>query len=200
MRWPILVGLGLVLLMRPFPSAADEPFLATLELDPFSIVSFGDQEVYPLPEGSKVVFEFSSSSGAGSFGFVVRPSEALIAPIPLRHADESLQFSLARTATGVMRRGDDGRLIVEIDAYVVVTLGHPDEPGWKKLPIHLTTESAKARSRDGGHEIDVAGGRVSGRGVQLVGTTTNAEDDYPKPGAAVYVVLSGVFDQLPTLE
>jgi hypothetical protein len=120
--------------------------------------------------------------------------------MPLRGSGESMQFSLARTATGVMRRADDGRLVVEIDAYVVVTLEHPEEPGWKRLPIHLTTESAQARSIDGSKVIDVSGGRVAGHGVQLVGTTTNAEDDYPKPGAAVYVILSGVFDRLPTFE
>jgi hypothetical protein len=200
MRRLSLVALGFVAAIWSLPSLADEPFLATLELDPFSIVSFGDQDVYPLPEGSKIVFEFSSSSGKRSLRFVVRPSEALLTPIPLRHADESLQFSLARTATGTMRRGEDGRLIVEISADVVVALDHPDEPGWKRLPILLTTEAATARSQNGAHRIDVSGGRVAGRGVQLVGVATNAGDDYPKPGAAVYVVLSGVFDRLPTLE
>jgi hypothetical protein len=130
----------------------------------------------------------------------VRPSEALIAPIPLGAAGESMQFSLARTASGAMRLGGDGQLIIEIDAYVVVTLDHPENPGWKRLPIRLTTESAQARSLDGRQVIDVSGGRVAGRGVQLVGTATNSDDDYPKPGAPVYVILSGVFDRLPNLE
>ncbi|MGH9388648.1 MAG: hypothetical protein ACRD1Z_03470, partial [Vicinamibacteria bacterium] len=164
-------------------SASAEPFVSTLRLDSFSILSFGDQEVFQFPKDAEIRFEFSSESGDGSLGFVVRPSKALIAPIPLRYGDESLELALAQTANGAMKMGTDGRLIVEIDAYVIVTLNHPEDPGWKKLPIHLTTESTQAKSLEGDHVIDVSGGRVSGRGVQLVGTTTNAEDDYPRPGA-----------------
>jgi hypothetical protein len=117
----------------------------------------------------------------------------------LKHEGESLRFTLANSAKGVMRLASDGRMIVEVDAYVAVTLDHPEAPGVKRLPIHFTTESAQARSLAGDRVIDVSGGRVSGRGVQLVGTATNAEDDYPRPGAPVYVMLSGAFDQLPVL-
>lgn len=191
---------GVLLSFVAATPAGAEPFVATLRLDSFSILSFGDQEVYQFPEGAEIRFEFASESGKGFLGFVVRPSEALIAPIPLRYGDESLEFALARSANGVMKLGNDGRLIVDIDAYVVVTLNHPEEPGWKKIPIHLTTESTQAKSVEGDHVIDVSGGRVSGRGVQLVGAATNAEDDYPRPGAPVYVILSGAFDRLPALE
>lgn len=180
-------------------AASADPFVATLRLDPFSIVSFGDQEIYALPEGSLIEFEFSAAEGSKFLGFVIRPRGALIEPMTLRYADEALRFTLGQTATGVMRLAGDGRVTMEIDAYVIVTLDHPEAPGVKKLPIRLTTESAQAKSLEGDRTIDVAGGRVSGRGVQLVGATTNAEDDYPRPGAAVYVVLSGAFDQLPTL-
>jgi hypothetical protein len=186
--------------LLPLAAGAEEPFVATFRLDPFSVVSFGDQEIYPLPEGSEIQFEFAPSGAPGSRGFSIRPSEALIKPMPLRGVGESMQFTLARTATGVMRRAPEGGLVIEIDAYVTVTLDHPDTPGWKRLPIRLTTESAQARSRDGRQVIDVAGGRVAGRGVQLVGATTNSDADHPKPGAAVYVVLSGVFDRLPSLD
>jgi hypothetical protein len=98
-----------------------------------------------------------------------------------------------------MRLGSDGRPILELDATVVVTLDHPEAPGWKRLPIRFTTESARATSLAGDRTIDVSGGRVSGRGVQLVGVATNSEDDYPRPGAPVYVILSGAFDRLPVL-
>jgi hypothetical protein len=182
------------------PSRASDPFVATLRLDPFSIVSFGDEEVYQLPEGSEIKFEFPAAEGSGSLGFVIHPRDALIGRLPLQRQGESLLFTLARTATGVMRVGSDGRLIVEINAHVNATLDHPEMPGLTKLPIHFTTESAKARSLAGDRVIDVAGGRVSGRAVQLVGTATNTAADYPKPGAAVYVILSGVFDRLPALQ
>jgi hypothetical protein len=195
----MFAALLLALVSVPSPSEAGEPFLSTLRLDPFSIVSFGDQEVYQLPEGSEIVFEFSAAEGTGSLGFQIRPRNALIAPIGLRREDESLRFTLARSAGGVMRLASDGRPILEIDAYVVVTLDHPESPGSKRLPIHFTTESARARSLAGDRVIDVSGGRISGRGVQLVGVATNAEDDYPRPGAPVYVILSGAFDRLPVL-
>ena len=32
---------------------------------------------------------------------------------------------------------------------------------------------------------------------QIVGATTNKENAFPEPGAAVYTVLSGSFDQVP---
>jgi len=179
--------------------ALAEPFVSTLRLDAFSFVSFGDQEIYPLPEGSEIEFEFSSEEGSKLLGFVIRPRGALIEPIPLRYGDEALRFTLARAANGVMRLGKDGVVTMEIDAYVVVTLDHPVTPGVKKLPVRLTTETTQARSSDGRRTIDVAGGRVSGRGVQLVGAATNTEDDYPRPGAPVYVMLSGAFDRLPAL-
>jgi len=199
MRASLVAALGLVTnLLLPSASGA-EPFVATLRLDPFSIVSFGDQEVYQLPEGGEIQFEFSAPEGVGSLGFVIQPRAALIAPMTLRYADESLQFTLGGTATGVMRLGSDGRLILDIDAYVVVTLNHPEEAGVKRLPIHFTTESAEAKSLSGDRVIGVSGGRVAGKGVQLVGTATNAEDDYPRPGAPVYVVLSGAFDRLPEI-
>jgi hypothetical protein len=199
MRSTLLAVLGLCAsVLWPVGSDAD-PFFATLRLDPFSLVSFGDQEIYALPEGSEIEFEFAAAEGKGSIGFTIEPRAALLEPIPLRYEDESLRFSLGRRASGLMKLGDDGRLVMEIDAYVVVTLEHPELAGEKRLPVHLTTESAEARSLSGDRVLPVSGGRISGKGVQLVGTATNAEDDYPRPGAPVYVVLSGSFDRLPDI-
>jgi hypothetical protein len=100
-----------------------------------------------------------------------------------------------------MRLGSDGQLIVEIDASVVVTLNHPERPGVKTLSIRLTTEGVTAKGFDGTQDIPVNGSRMSpaGRGIQLVGAATNEADDYPRPGAPVYVVLSGAFDRLPDI-
>jgi hypothetical protein len=181
------------------PAFAGEPFVATLRLDPFSIVSFGDQEVYSLPEGSEIEFEFATAEAAESVRFVVRPRGAAIGPVALGRDDETMRFTLGRSATGVMRKASDGGVVMEIDAFVIVTLDHAEAPGSKRLPMRFTTESAKARSLRGDRTIDVSGGRVAGRGVQLVGTATNDEDDYPRPGAPVYVILSGSFDRLPVL-
>jgi hypothetical protein len=181
------------------PSVAGEPFVATLRLDPFSIVSFGDQEIYQIPEGSEIQLEFPAAEGTGAMGFQVRPRGADVPPLLLRREDESLRFTLASTANGMMRRAEDGRLMIDLDAFLLVTLDHPDAPGSKSLPIRFTTETAQAKSLEGDRVIDVAGTRVAGSGVQLVGTATNEADDYPKPGAPVYVILSGAFDQLPVL-
>jgi len=181
-------------------ASSAESFFATMKLDETSHLSFGGQENFTIPAG-EIRFEFWEAEGDGSLGFVVRPSEALLAPIPLRYEDESLEVALARQATGSMRQGTDGRLIVEIDAYVVVTLSHPEAPGTKKLSIRPTTEGVTARGFDGTQDISVTGSRMSpdGRGIQLVGATTNEADDYPRPGAPVYVVLSGAFDRLPDI-
>jgi hypothetical protein len=37
----------------------------------------------------------------------------------------------------------------------------------------------------------------SARYAQIVGATTNEENAFPAPGAAVYTVLSGSFDRVP---
>lgn len=197
----MILGLGVLVLAQTLAFASRaSPFIATLQLDGASHISFGGEESFAIPAG-EIRFEFGAAAAEGSLGFVVRPSEALLAPIPLRYEDESLQLTLGRSATGVMRLGPDGRLIVEIDANVVVTLSHPENPGVKKLSIRLTTEGVTAKGFDGTQDIAVSGSRMSlaGRGVQLVGATTNEADDYPRPGAPVYVVLSGAFDRLPDI-
>jgi hypothetical protein len=189
----------LIIALLATPAFADEPFVATLCLDAFSVVSFGDQDVFPIPEGSEIEFEFAATEATGSVAFVIRPRKADIATMPLGRENESMRFTLGRNATGVMRREPDGGVVMEIDAFVIVTVDHPETPGSKRIPMRFTTESAQAKSLNGDRTIDVSGGRVSGRGVQLVGTATNDEDDYPRPGAPVYVILSGAFDRLPVL-
>jgi hypothetical protein len=180
-------------------AATGEPFVANFTLDPFSLISFGDKEVYSLPEGATIKFRFASAEGQDQIAFEIRPFEAVLGPVRLRSSDESMEFALSSPAQGRMRKGSDGQLVMEAGAAVVVTLNHPEKPGFKRMSVRFTTENATALSLDGFRKIDVAGARVSGRGVQLVGTATNAADDYPQPGEPVYVILSGVFDRLPTL-
>ena len=65
----------------------------------------------------------------------------------------------------------------------------------------FTTESTEATNLAGNVTVEITGMRlVEGVWyVQLVGATVNKENAFPKPGAAVYTVLSGQFDQLPDL-
>src|SRR5262245_35032910 len=116
MRTVLPLALLLAIVAVASPSDSQESFIATLRLDPFSVVSFGDQDVYALPEGSEIQFEFSAAEGKGALGFVIQPRFAWIAPLKLEHEGESLRFTLGRQARGVMRRGDDGQLVIELDA------------------------------------------------------------------------------------
>ena len=66
-------------------------------------------------------------------------------------------------------------------------------------PIPFTTETAAASNAQRTDSVSVSGMRLVD-GVwyaQIVGATTNKENAYPAPGAAVYTVLSGSFDQVP---
>ena len=68
-----------------------------------------------------------------------------------------------------------------------------------KYAISFTTEGAAASDAQRTHSVAVNGIRLveSGRYAQIVGATTNPENAYPEPGAAVYTVLSGSFDRVP---
>ena len=63
----------------------------------------------------------------------------------------------------------------------------------------FSTESASATNLENTHSVQITGMRmVEGAWyVQLVGATVNKENAYPKPGTAVYTLLSGQFDQIP---
>gem|GEM_PF-4353595 len=67
--------------------------------------------------------------------------------------------------------------------------------------VRFTTEATVARSAGGAVEIPIQGARVvPGPGyVQLVAGATDAASSLVEPGAAVYAVLSGTFDRLPSL-
>jgi hypothetical protein len=63
--------------------------------------------------------------------------------------------------------------------------------------VPFTTETVSTTS--GGQTLEVTGARiVSGaRYTQLVGATVDKPGSVIDPGAPVYTVLSGTFDQLP---
>ena len=63
----------------------------------------------------------------------------------------------------------------------------------------FSTDSAAASDITGTQTLSVNGLRLV-EGVwygQIVGATTNKANAFPEPGAAVYSVLSGSFDQVP---
>lgn len=171
-----------------------------LILDGLSYISFGDKQVYSIPPGSSIGFRFSESDANGSASFTISPDDVDIGAVRMEGDGEALLFGLAKPASGVMLVGADGTATISFDAQTRVALRHPTAEGMRDVTIHFTTESATAKSLDGKTRIDVAGMRVNraARAIQLVGTSAVAASDYPEPGEAVYVVLSGVFDTLPS--
>lgn len=92
----------------------------------------------------------------------------------------------------------DGRKIT-FTATVRASLQGPGESGAFDYTMPFTTDSAAASNSEGTETLSVTGLRLVD-GVwygQIVGATTNKENAFPEPGAAVYSVLSGSFDQIP---
>jgi hypothetical protein len=82
---------------------------------------------------------------------------------------------------------------------VRATLEGPNGHGSFDYTLPFTTESATATSADGTDTQSVTGLRlVTGVGyARLVGATTNRQNAFPEPGAAVTTILSGSFDRVP---
>ncbi len=199
MAWRFsLVALLWSLLGIGSPSYGEE-LTATLTLDGLSFVSFQDREVYSIPAGSTVRFNFGTPS-LGSVSLAIKPSDVDMGPLTLRDGKGTMRFGLSQGAIGSARLGNDG-VIMELVAEVVVTLLHPEQGGSKKIRLLLTTESAEGWNLGGTDKVSLTGMRMSpiARAIQLVGATTNAANDFPEPGAAVKVVLSGAFDKFPSL-
>lgn len=183
------------------PEATTAELVSTLTLDGLSFVSFQDREVYSIPSGGTIKFHFPSLEGEGSIPLSLSPADAALGPMMIRGGEGAMTFELVGPATGAVRPGANGDLIFELGAQVRVTLTHPEQGGSKEIPVHFSTETKESVSLDGQDKVTVTGMRVhpAARAIQLVGTSTNAANDYPGPGVAVYVVLSGTFDQLPQL-
>ena len=90
--------------------------------------------------------------------------------------------------------------IVEMNAVIAATISPgAAEPFTYGMPF--TTEKVVAQDLAGQLSIEITGMRLVEDVwyVQLVGATVNKANAYPKPGTAVYTVLSGTFDHLPDL-
>ena len=82
---------------------------------------------------------------------------------------------------------------------VSAMLQSASESGAHTYTMPFTTDAAAASNAAGTETLSVTGLRLVD-GVwygQIVGATTNHTNAFPEPGAAVYSVLSGSFDQMP---
>ena len=175
-----------------------EEALGTFRLDGLSFVSFGDQQFLIPESGATIVFRFGTPNEDGSLPFKIQPADVSIAPIPLPSGQGTLRYSLVATAFGFLRPTEQGRKI-EFNAAVAATLDAPEGSGTYKYTVPFTTETAAASNAQRTDSVTVSGMRLVD-GVwyaQIVGAATNKENAFPEPGAAVYTVLSGSFDQVP---
>lgn len=172
---------------------------STLSLDGSSFVSFGNQEIFSIPLGSSIVFEFGSPNAEGEVPFTIQPSGVTIPAIPMGTGDNELRYTLSSSTTGVMTPTPTGRRI-NFTAPLRATIVSPDgTSGYYDYSIPITTETAEAQDIAGALQIEITGLRLldSIWYCQLVGGTTNRENAFPEPGTAVYAVLNGTFDQVP---
>ena len=179
-------------------TARAEESLGTFRLDGLSFISFGDRQLLVPPTGSTIVFRFGTPNDDGSVPFKIQPADVSIAPIPLPSGQGTLKYQLVAPAFGFVRPTENGRKI-EFNAAVAATLDAPEGSGTYKYTMSFTTEAAAASNAQRTHSVAVSGMRLVDRAgyAQIVGATTNKENAYPEPGAAVYTVLSGSFDRVP---
>ena len=189
-------GFVLMALLVATPAASET--VGTFTLDGLSFISFGDDQFLYLPAGSTLKFRFGTTQSDGSTPFTIEPSDVEIGDVSLPSGGV-LHYAMASTASGSIRPVADGRLI-QFTGTVRATLdtgGAGD--GSYNYVIPFTTEVTAATNIPGTKELSVYGMRLV-EGVwygQIVGATTNKGNAFPEPGAAVYTVLSGSFDQVP---
>ena len=177
-----------------FPIAAET--VGTFTLDGLSFVSFQDEEVLSLASGT-IRFHFGEPLADGSVPFTIAPGDVSIPEIPLSKGG-TLAYTVASTASGVIRRTSIGRTLT-FTAQIDATFTEDDHQGTLRYSVPFTTESVSATSRDGKERVEASGMRVvdGARYARIVGAAVNRANAVPKPGTAVYAVLSGQFDQLP---
>jgi hypothetical protein len=193
---PSLAAVFSALWLFAMPAASEET-VGTLTLDGLSFISFGDQEILPIPSGAKIRFRFGPPAADGSVRFTIQPADVSIPPIS--SSSGTLEYGIGATASGTLRPTEDGRVMAftaEINARLVQSDGRS---GTIVYTMPFSTESASATNLAKTHSVSVKGVRMveGALYVQLVGATVNKENAYPKPGTAVYTVLSGSFDRIP---
>ncbi len=191
-----LVAAFSTLLLFAMPAASEET-VGTLTLDGLSFISFGDQEILPIPSGAQIRFRFESAAADGSVRFTIQPADVSIPPISSSRG--MLEYEIGAPASGTLRPTEDGRVMTftaEIHAKLIEPNGRS---GTIVYTMPFSTESASATNLAKTESVSVTGMRMpeGARYVQLVGATVNKENAYPKPGTAVYTLLSGSFDRIP---
>ncbi len=172
-------------------SAAEGAPRATLTLDQLSFVSSSDGSILEVPAGGTIGLRFSEASGGDIWRFVVRPEDVRLEPARSADGSETIDYSLAGPASGVMRTTDSGASVV-LEATISAKANDGQAVSYT---IRFTTERTTSVARSG-ESVVVSGMRVvpNARYVQLVGATANSGNDGSRP---IHVVLSGTFDVLP---
>jgi hypothetical protein len=184
------------LLLFATPATSEES-VGTLTLDGLSFISFGDEEILPIPSGATIRFRFGSPAADGSVRFTIEPADVSIPAIS--SSSGTLEYGIGAPASGTLRPTESGRMMTftaEINAKLIRSDGRS---GTLVYTMPFSTESASATNLAKTDSVSVTGMRmVEGAWyVRLVGATVNKHNAYPKPGAAVYTVLSGSFDRIP---
>jgi hypothetical protein len=199
MRSALLVALVTACLVSAPLAARAEDSVGVFRLDGLSFVSFGDQQFLFPESGSTLTFRFGTPAEDDSVSFRILPEDVALAPIPLPSGQGTLRYTLAAPASDFLRPSEGGGRVLEFNAAVAATLDAPEGRGTYTYGIPFTTENASAPNAQHTDTVSVSGMRLVD-GVwyaQIVGATTNKENAYPAPGAAVYTVLSGRFDRVP---
>jgi hypothetical protein len=187
----------LLVLLVPSLGLAEET-VGTFRLDGLSFISFGDRQIVLPSSGSQIRFHFGAPNTDGSVPFTIAPEDVSISTVELPGGGGTLDYTLASPTSGTVTPTADGRKLT-FTATVAATLRSPQASGTYQYTIPFTTEATSAHDAKGTQTLSVTGMRLV-EGVwygQIVGSTTNKENAFPEPGAAVYTVLSGSFDRVP---
>lgn len=177
-------------------TANADPLTATLTLDVLSFISFDDETVVPIPSGSTLTFEFSDPNADGSVPFTIQPNGVSIPAVSSSALGATVQYELTGTASGTLTPTGGERIIQFQGEIAASDVAYPQLPA-RTYAMEFTTEDASTVNLQGTVSVSVEGYRPpdSADYVQLVGATVNKSDN--EHGAAVTMVLSGLFDQLP---
>ena len=190
-----IATLVLIACLTAVPASAET--VGTFTLDSLSYISFGDDEILYLPAGSTLRFRFGATAPDGTTPFTIQAGDVSVGDVSLPSGGV-LRYGMASPASGTIRTTPEGRRI-DFTATVRATLDRGADSGSFDYAIPFTTEGAAATNRPGTETLEVSGMRLVERAWygQIVGATTNKDNAFPEPGAAVYTVLSGSFDRVP---
>lgn len=174
--------------------------VSVLTLDSLSHVSFDDRVVVPIPAGGTIRFRCYAHGDGESVALRAHASDFSSLSLSLPSGQGKVELELLRPAKGFMRTTPGGDLHMEFEIAARVSTEGEKGTRVQERPIRFTTESLETWNATGTKRLDVNGLRVNAgsRVVQLVAKMTAGPEDPPVPGAAVYIVLSGILDRLPT--